>query len=329
MLRAVSSLALLAVAAMSCANVLGLASDGDLRFQDGGGAGDDTDAADAARDAKAEAAVCRASPAVFTTGVSSVQVPPGCAHVRVKALGGGGGNCQGPALGGAGAVVTATILLDGITTLMVFVGARGGDLKMINTVSPGGQGGANGGEADPEMGSSPGSAGGGGGGSSEVAASCKAGMTPGTASACELRLVVAGGGGGCDYSSNAVGGAAAQVGVAGQALMSCGTPAPQSWAGQGALQTKQGAGGSSAGSGLTAMDGGEGTPAAGGAGQWGSGGGGGGYFSGGGGAGADLFGVTAGGGGGCSWVDETRGTGAIYTSLAAAGDGSVVLTWEP
>jgi hypothetical protein len=319
-------MALLPAGVVSCGNILGLSSDDELRFQDGGGVGDDADAASA--DApEAEAAVCPGGTLTFdTSGVSSAEVPPGCTHVAVRAVGGGGGNCEGPAQGGAGASVTATIAVGAMTTLTVFVGARGGDLMMVNTVSAGGEGGANGGEADPEVGMAAGSAGGGGGGSSEVAL-CPTGVMPGMASTCSRRLVVAGGGGGCDYSSNVVGGAGGQVGSAGQAAASCGTVTPQSWAGQGALQMTQGAGGS--GTGSLYMNGGPGTEAAGGVGQWGSGGGGGGYFSGGGGAGADMFAVTSGGGGGASWVDPTLGSLYVYSMEGAAGTGSVTLTWQP
>jgi hypothetical protein len=317
---------LLPAGVVSCANILGLSSDDDLRFQDSGGAGDAADAASADA-AEAEAAVCPGGTITFATaGVSSAEVPPGCTHVAVHAVGGGGGNCQGPAQGGAGALVTATISVAAMTTLTVFVGARGGDLMMVNTISAGGEGGANGGEADPEIGSAPGSAGGGGGGSSEVAL-CPTGLMPGMASMCSQRLVVAAGGGGCDYSSNVVGGAGGQVGSAGKAASTCGTVVPASWAGQGALQTMHGAGGSGAGS--LYMNGGSGTAAAGGVGQWGSGGGGGGYFSGGGGAGADVFAVTSGGGGGASWVDPTVGSLAVYTTDTGAGPGSVILTWQP
>ncbi len=241
-----------------------------------------------------------------TPGTSTVTVPPGVTSVTITAVGGTGGSiaaqcvyqgpltyfCYGGGIGGAGAVVTATVAVVPSSALTVTVAQNAGT------------GAGSGGDAGSGA-TLPGGNGASGGGASAV----YDGLSP---------LVVAGGGGGAGGGPSAGGGPAGQ---AGQGFDGCA-------AGGAGSQTTGGSAGSCAASpdwsDITAAppgslgNGGNGGLAGVGGGppDLAGGGGGGGYYGGG--------GSTIGGGGGGSSIPEADVTGLDTTATP-----SVTITYVP
>ena len=208
-----------------------------------------------------------------TGAEQTFEVPAGVYTIHFVAIGGHGGEANGPA-GGEAAEVEGTLEVDQFQTLYVEVGGNG------EKGSEGGEGGFNGGA----------SGGGGGGGASDIR------TVPRSTSLTveDTRLVVAAGGGG--------GGASASGGEPGGAGGAAGSPGGDSnYLGGGAgTETEGGAGAFGC---EPAGTGGTGELGIGGAGGYSfaetgpGGGGGGGYFGGGGGGGACFVGSSGGGGG--------------------------------
>ena len=248
-------------------------------------------------------------------GAHDFVVPENVCEVTVEAFGAEGGDGEGnndsPSLpGGAGALGGRALHTFAVTpgeVLQVNVGGAGGSGGSSADPNGGANGGGNGGADDAN------STGGGGGGASDV----RQGGT-----GLDHRVVVAAGGGGgggqVTFGDDFLAGAG---GAGGGAVGTDGADSPyidaNSEGGKGGSQTAGGAGGVG-----FASDGFAGSLGLGGVGGEASGaggGGGGGYYGGGGGA----PGTNGGGGGGGS------GLGAVLESGVRAGDGLVVLRYEP
>jgi Glycine rich protein len=206
----------------------------------------------------------------YTGGEQAFVAPAGVYQIEVVAIGGHGGETGG-LLGGEAAEVHGTLDVEPGQPLYVEVGGNG------KPEGEGGEGGFNGG----------GSGAGGGGGASDIRTSPRAaGLSP------DIRMIVAGAGGGAGASGEELGGAGGAAGEAGGAT---------GYAGGGAGTESEGGGGAS-GCELWGT-GGAGFLGVGGAGgnslvvTGPGGGGGGGLFGGGGGGGACHVGSSGGGGG--------------------------------
>ncbi len=232
----------------------------------------------------------------YTGGEQMFVVPTGVNQVQMLAIGGHGGESNGPAGGEAAEVKGALDVTPG-QTLYVEVGGTG------QTGAEGGEGGFNGGA----------SGGGGGGGASDIRT-----VPRSTSLAVEdTRLVVAAGGGGGGASGGEPGGAGGAAGSPG---------GDSNYLGGGAgTETEGGAGAFGC---EPAGTGGTGELGIGGAGGYSfaetgpGGGGGGGYYGGGGGGGACFIG-SSGGGGGSSLVPPL----ALMTLTSAAP--KIEITYNP
>ena len=272
----------------------------------------------------------------YTGAAQPFVVPEGVFAITVDAYGAAGGNGEssegGAGLGGLGGRATAIVCVEPGETLDVYVGGAGFSVPPIVGESLGGDaidqdaqgevsaaaaspGGFNGGGPSSD-GFTPG---GGGGGASDVRRGAE-------------RLVAAGGGGGGGGADDG-GDPAASKGGGGGGLVGEDGTASNSFAGP----TPPGLGGTQTAGGLaptafdaTATDGSSGQGGTGGAGSNGpndtGGGGGGGWFGGGGGAGDVDGSDDAGGGGGGSGFGPGD---AVFETGVRAGDGSVVLSWDP
>ena len=205
-----------------------------------------------------------------TGAEQTFEVPAGVYTIHFVAIGGHGGEANGPA-GGEAAEVEGTLEVDQFQTLYVEVGGNG------KSAALGGEGGFNGG----------GNGGGGGGGASDIRTAPRA--TPLATE--DTRLVVAAGGGGGGSTGSETGGKGGNAGEAGEQT---------TYAGGGAGTETEGGEGAEgcflnlAGSGELGL-GGDGGNA--GVVTGPGGGGGGGLYGGGGGAGACEVGSSGGGGG--------------------------------
>ncbi|HEY7256565.1 MAG TPA: glycine-rich protein [Solirubrobacterales bacterium] len=206
-----------------------------------------------------------------TGAEQTFEVPAGVYQIQFVAIGGDGGEANGPA-GGEAAEVKGTLEVDQFQTLYVEVGGNG------KKGSEGGEGGFNGG----------GDGGGGGGGASDIRTASRS--VP--LSTEDTRLVVAAGGGGGGSTNAELGGPGGAAGEPGGATTYPGGGAGTSTeGGEGAFGCEIfGAGtngelGQGGNGGYSAVETGPG------------GGGGGGYYGGGGGGGACIVGSSGGGGG--------------------------------
>ncbi len=217
----------------------------------------------------------------YTGGEQTYTVPAGVTSIQVLAVGGRGGNGNGP-LGGAAEQITGQLSVTPGEMLYVEVGGSGGEgVEFARSVSAFNGGGAGGVRA------------GGGGGASDVRTEPRSvGLLP------DSRLLVAAGGGGGGATGGSAGGKGGAAGEAGEQ-----SETENQGGGAGQLEAG-GKGGSGCGengfAGLLGI-GGNGGYGAGTTNSPGGGGGGGGLFGGGGGAGS-CGGSGGGGGGGASLV---------------------------
>ncbi|MHB8241650.1 MAG: glycine-rich protein [Solirubrobacteraceae bacterium] len=217
----------------------------------------------------------------YTGGEQTYTVPAGVSSVRVVAVGGHGGDADGP-LGGASEWVRGQLKVTPGETLYVEVGGNGGEgrefERSIGAFNGGGAGGVR--------------AGGGGGASDVRTAPRAAGLAP------DVRLIVAGGGGGGGATGGNAGGRGGAAGEAGEAS------AGENQGGGAGQSREAGKGGHGCGENGTSGvlgAGGFGGYGAGTSNSPGGGGGGGGTYGGGGGAGS-CGGSGGGGGGGSSLI---------------------------
>lgn len=232
-------------------------------------------------------------------------VPNSVTSITVDARGsqGGGSGADPIVVGGKGGRVQTTLVVTPGETLVIYVGAQGGNFTQPNTAGSGGfNGGSNGGIDNVDF-NGPAS---GGGGASDVRRG---------GSDLAHRVIIAGGGGGAECCEDANGGAGGgTTGVSGSSPTEGGSSA-----GGGGTQSGGGAGGfgcnGNGGSGSLGQGG------VGGNGNRAGGGGGGGYYGGGGGGGCTWG---SGGGGGSSY---SAGINTTHTQGYQTGDGQVTITW--
>lgn len=234
----------------------------------------------------------------FTGAEQTFEVPSGVHFLKVRLVGGSGG--QGGGTGGAAAEVTGGLEVEPGETLYVEVGGNGEDF------SEGGEGGFNGG------GSAGGSGAGGGGGASDIRL-----LPLSLGLSTDSRLIIAAGGGGGGGNGGEAGGNGGAAGSEGET-------------------STGGNGGGGAGTASAGGAGGFGCGGTGGAGELGSGGAGGfgeGGTNGGGGGGAGLYGG-GGGSGGCSLGGGGGGGGSSLIpgsglETTAAGAPEIEISYTP
>ncbi len=255
---------------------------------------------------------CDYGPMVGNVGATdSFTVPSWVSSITITAVGGMGGGSGGgvQAVGGYGALITATVPVTPGETLAVNVGGNGNSGADGKPGSGGIDGGGAGGCGAAQF------CGGGGGGASAVLA---ADSTP---------LVVAGGGGG--GASGSAGGAAGQAG-AGSSCLGGAPGAPDGTGNGGGAPYSQCPASNEYGDNGAGDDGAPGQGGAGGAptssvGADAAGGGGGGGYGGGGGGQASEGGTPGGGGGGSSYVQASATSSEITAD--ATGRPEVTISW--
>ena len=256
----------------------------------------------------------------YTGGEQTYAVPSGITALEVTATGGSGGNGAN-STGGPAAVTTGDIAVTPAEVLYIEVGGAGGAGNLSASTATGGFNGGGSGAS--------GAAGGGGASDVRTCSSSAVSCADGSPSSLASRILVGGGGGGAGaqgygYEFGGLGG------------LPDGTAGVSSYGGGGGGGSTTHSAGGGGGSGPYNAGGQAGSFGLGGAGgvatsncgQLGGGGGGAGWYGGGGGGGVQggfcSYGAAAGGGGGSSYGP----VGATFAQAAAAGAGSVTISFD-